>query len=192
MAGFEEKVLLAVSGPKTEETFAEMIRLWKSCEIVTRATGREAWKAIQEDTYALVVILAPLRDSTGIDLAQMAAQTSSGVIFVCREQQYADACRKLDGSGVYVFSVAMGRRLFEQALTMMECVHVRLAREVPQTRMLQDKLRDIRVINRAKCLLIQYERMTEEQAHKTIERQAMNRRLSRREVAEEILESYGG
>ena len=49
---------------------------------------------------------------------------------------------------------------------------------------------DIRTINRAKWLLIEQLRMTESEAHYYIERQAMDTRLSRREVAENIIRSY--
>ena len=55
---------------------------------------------------------------------------------------------------------------------------------------LQEKMMDIRTVNRAKWLLIQQLRMTEDEAHYYIEKQAMDTRLSRREVAENIIRSY--
>lgn len=185
------RVLLAVSGPKTEKVFSDMIMEWRNADIIVRNTSREAWKTLQDTTYSIVVVLSPLVDGQGIDLAEMAARTSSGVIFVCRPQAYEKALDKLQESGVYVFSTDMGKKIFHQALRMMYAVNIRLAKDVPQTRMLQDRIKDIRIINRAKCLLIQYERLSEEEAHKTIEKEAMNRQMSRRQIAEEILESYG-
>ena len=55
---------------------------------------------------------------------------------------------------------------------------------------LQEKMMDIRTVNRAKWLLIERHHMTESDAHHYIERQAMDMRLSRREVAENIIRSY--
>ena len=55
---------------------------------------------------------------------------------------------------------------------------------------LQEKMMDIRTVNRAKWLLIQQLRMTEDEAHYYIEKQAMDTRLSRREVAENIIRTY--
>ena len=52
------------------------------------------------------------------------------------------------------------------------------------------ELNDLRVIDRAKLLLIQYFGFTEKQAHRYIEKQAMDRCISRREVAEEIIKTY--
>lgn len=184
-------VLLAVSGPKTEKVFADMVQQWHRAQIDVRSTSRDAWKTLQETSYSLVIVISPLTDGNGLDLSRMASQTSAGVIFVCRPQMYDASLQKLEGAGVYVFSTDMGRKLFQQALRMMYAVNIRLAKEAPQTQMLQDRIRDIRIINRAKCLLIQYERMTEEEAHKAIEREAMDRQMSRCRVAEEILESYG-
>ena len=55
---------------------------------------------------------------------------------------------------------------------------------------LQKKIEEIRLIDRAKCILIQYLQMTEQQAHKYIEKQAMNLRQSKVSVAESLLKTY--
>jgi len=187
----EPRILLAVSGPKTEKVFSDMVLDWGSADIIVKTTSKEAWKSLQESTFSIVIIISPLIDGNGYNLAEMASRTSAGVIFVCRPQGADQSEQKLHGTGVYVFSTDLGKRIFVQALKMMHAVSIRLSRNVPQTQMLQDRIKDIRIINRAKCLLIQYERLSEEEAHKTIERQAMNRQMSRREIAEEILENYG-
>ena len=49
---------------------------------------------------------------------------------------------------------------------------------------------DVRVIDRAKCLLIQYRGMTEEQAHRAIEKQAMDTRQTRVAVAQTVINHY--
>ena len=59
-----------------------------------------------------------------------------------------------------------------------------------ETAGLHHKIEEIRLIDRAKCVLIQYLGLTEPQAHRYIEKQAMDRRVSRREVAAGILAAY--
>ena len=59
-----------------------------------------------------------------------------------------------------------------------------------QNQKLQNKLEEIRLINRAKCVLIQYLNMTEQQAHRYIEKQSMDLRQSRVVTAESILKTY--
>ena len=59
-----------------------------------------------------------------------------------------------------------------------------------ENRKLQSKIEEIRLVDRAKCMLIQYLSMTESQAHRYIEKQAMDRRVTRGEVARSILGLY--
>ena len=51
-------------------------------------------------------------------------------------------------------------------------------------------MNEVRIINRAKCCLIEYLKMTEPQAHRYIEKQAMDLRQTKREIAESILKTY--
>ena len=55
---------------------------------------------------------------------------------------------------------------------------------------LQTKIEEIRLVNRAKCCLIQYLKFSEPQAHRYIEKQAMDTRQTRKEVAQRILSTY--
>ncbi len=57
---------------------------------------------------------------------------------------------------------------------------------------LESKLEQMKTVNHAKWVLIQYLKMDEYQAHKYIERQAMDRRVTLREVAEGIIKTYEG
>ena len=84
----------------------------------------------------------------------------------------------------------MGKAFFRHAAQILLALHQRLLKTMPQQAKLEQKIEDIRLVGRAKCLLIQYENMTEENAHRYIEKEAMNRRITRREMAETILQSY--
>ena len=51
-------------------------------------------------------------------------------------------------------------------------------------------MQEIRLVNRAKWILIGSLKMTEGEAHRYIEKQAMDRCVPRREIAEEIIRTY--
>ena len=51
-------------------------------------------------------------------------------------------------------------------------------------------MEEIRLVNRAKWRLIEVLKMTEAQAHRYIEKQAMDRCVNRRTIASEILAAY--
>ena len=55
---------------------------------------------------------------------------------------------------------------------------------------IEDKMKEIRTVNRAKWLLIDQLKMTEADAHHYIEKQAMDLRLTKKQVAKHILRTY--
>ena len=60
-------------------------------------------------------------------------------------------------------------------------------KEAPE---IMGRIEEIRTISRAKTVLMKYLKFTEPQAHRYIEKQAMNNRQTRREVAEHIIQQY--
>jgi len=57
---------------------------------------------------------------------------------------------------------------------------------------LKQKIEDIRIIDRAKCILISRLNLSEAEVHRAIEKQAMDMRTSKRAIAEDILKTYEG
>ena len=55
---------------------------------------------------------------------------------------------------------------------------------------MQEKLQQVRLVSRAKCCLIAEKGMSESEAHRYIEKAAMDSRRDRADVAQEILDSF--
>jgi response regulator NasT len=92
--------------------------------------------------------------------------------------------------GIITVSKPLGRAAFWSAKKMAESSRNRFNMMRRENVRLQQKIEDIRVIDRAKLILIANMKMSEPEAHKYIEKQAMNMRVSRRVVAEGILKTY--
>ena len=78
----------------------------------------------------------------------------------------------------------------QQSVQLAAATHNRLMTLNRENEQLHRKLDEIRLVDRAKCLLIEHERLTEAEAHRTIEKQAMDQRLPRARVAQLILDRY--
>ena len=76
------------------------------------------------------------------------------------------------------------------ALDWMASTRERLRKMEKNTLSFEEKMEEIRIVNRAKWVLISELQMDEPQAHRYIEKQAMDRCLSRKEIAEEIIQTY--
>ena len=55
---------------------------------------------------------------------------------------------------------------------------------------LKEKMAEIRLVNKAKWILISQLSMSEPESHRYIEKQAMDRCVTRRSIAEEIIRTY--
>ena len=76
------------------------------------------------------------------------------------------------------------------ALNWMSSARERLRKSEKKTLSIEEKMEEIRIVNRAKWLLISELKMDEQGAHRYIEKQAMDRCISKRIVAEEIIKTY--
>lgn len=139
----------------------------------------------------LIVINIPLSDESGTELASdLAENTSSAVIAVVKNEQESEMRQHLEPFGVFVLGRPFPHSSFHQAMHDAASAYARMQTVAAENQRLQTKLLDLRIINRAKWVLIQYLGMNEEQAHKYIEQQAMNHRIPKRTAAENILKTY--
>ena len=72
----------------------------------------------------------------------------------------------------------------------MSSARERLRKSEKKALSIEEKMEEIRIVNRDKLLLISEMHMDESQAHRYIEKQAMDRCVTRKVVAEEIIKTY--
>ena len=77
-----------------------------------------------------------------------------------------------------------------QAIDWMGTTRQRLERLEKKTLSIEEKMQEIRLVNRAKWLLIDRMGLSEADAHRLIEKQAMDSCTTRRAIAESILKTY--
>ena len=80
--------------------------------------------------------------------------------------------------------------MLSQSLRVLCAIRERLRNLRKQQATVEEKIEELRLVNRAKWLLIQSLHMTEPDAHRYITRQAMEQRTSKREIAESVIRTY--
>ena len=137
----------------------------------------------------MVVINTPLSDEFGESFALFATeQTSASVIMLVKNEQADEVAHQVENEGILVVEKPMSKALFFQAVKLSLAAQRRMMGLQSENDRLQKKIMEIRLVDRAKCLLIENRGMTETEAHRYVEKQAMDLRITRREVAERILE----
>ena len=141
-------------------------------------------------TIDVAILNAPPREKFGTQLALDLAEDNIGVLLLVQADVYDQICYKVEDEGVLTMQKPVTRQGFYSAIKLLTAMRGKLLRLEKKNQALQNKMMDIRTVNRAKWLLIEHYHMTESDAHYYIEKQAMNDRLSRREVAENIIKTY--
>lgn len=187
-----EYVLLVSGTEKGRESISALLRKAGGCPVITAvSSGSEARRMILDGEWDMVVINSPLPDESGEDLARMVTErTLSATIMMVRMEFVDEVAAIVEDAGVLVVPKPIVRQMFFQSLKLATAMRRRLTGLRSENSRLQQKIEEIKLVDRAKCALIQYLAMGEQQAHRHIEKQAMDLRLSRREVAERIIKTY--
>jgi response regulator NasT len=159
--------------------------------LITKAlSAGEARRTLAVSEFDLIVISGPLPDEPGDRLAVSVSENLRGeVIFIVPESDFTQAAEKLAQFGVITVSKPLSRSMFWNAVTMAAASRARFNMMRRENEKLQQKIEDIKIIDRAKCILIDRMHMSEPEAHKYIEKQAMDLRTTRRDVANGIIRS---
>lgn len=141
--------------------------------------------------YDALVVSVPLRSEFGLNFVNEASKRTSAPIIVLAGADIAeDVQRRIKFTGAFVLAKPFSKSVLTQTVRMAAVAKENIDRLVREKTELQSRLDDAQIINRAKCILIQYLNMTEEQAHKHIQKMAMDMRKTQRGVSEDIIKTY--
>ncbi len=183
---------LIVSGFEKGTAFvSDTLKDFSLERIVTVTSGSEARRLIQGQDFDLVVINAPMKDESGEKLSTfIATQSKSTVILIVKSEHYEEISELVEDYGVITVAKPINKNMFWFSLKLARAAHRRMSQMQKENQKLVQKIEDIRIVDRAKHVLVSYLSMSEQEAHKYIERQAMDSRSTRRAIAEGILKLY--
>lgn len=186
-----ESALIVSSTEKSIAFLTEMLNAASVNQITALQSAGEARRLLLERDFDLVIINAPLRDESGESLSRyIASKGLAQVIFIVKSEYFDAVSAVCEGDGVLTVSKPVNRAVFWSALKLAGAAQNRLQRMKDENNRLKQKIEDIRIIDRAKCILISHLNMSEQEAHRYIEKQAMDMRAAKRVIAEGILKTY--
>ena len=151
----------------------------------------EARRRVVDTEFDIVLINAPLPDDFGMRLAiDICTNSGAGVLMLVKNDLFNDIYAKVVGYGVITLSKPTNSQMVAQNLRILCATRERMRQMQARQATVEEKIEEIRLVNRAKWLLIECLSMTEPEAHRYIEKQSMDARISKREVAENIIKTY--
>lgn len=151
----------------------------------------EARRKLPDMDYDMVLVNTPLPDEFGTYLAEdICTSYNAGVLMFVKGDMYDEIFAEVVSYGAMVLPKPTSTQMVSQSLRMLCSSRERMKAMEARQATVEDKIKEIRIINKAKWLLIDNLKMTEEQAHHYIEKQAMNQRMTRLEAAENVIRTY--
>lgn len=181
-------VLLVSASKKLNQALSSLLSPGEYEPVVTAGSVGAAKRFLLEQDFDLVLINSPLPDDPGIELAEdVCAQTECAVLLLTGKDFFEELHCRVVTNGVVTLSKPTSEAMLHQTLRALCAMRERLRRRRESQVTVEEKIRELRTINRAKWLLIEQNHMTEPEAHHAIEQLSMERRITRLRAAELLL-----
>lgn len=150
-----------------------------------------AKRIIAERPYDFVIVNSPLPDDVGTRFSiDTCASKQAVVLLLVKSELHAGIHDKVAEYGVCTLPKPTSKPILTQALSWMESMRERLRQFEKKSSSIEEKMAEIRLVNKAKWILISELKMSEPDAHHYIEKQAMDQCVSKKHIAEDIIKTY--
>ena len=159
---------------------------------ISFATNISAAKRTRaQNHFDFIIINSPLTDGFGTDFAIDSSEASHTIVLqLVKNELYDEIFEKNSVYGVFTLAKPLPKQSMIHAMHWLVAAKSKVTQLEQKTISIESKMQEIRLVNKAKWLLIEKEKMPEADAHRHIEKQAMDRCISKRAVAEEIIQKY--
>lgn len=187
----KNSVLIVSSGPKVGALLTELLPPASFSPICTVPTAGEARRMLVDRRFDIAVINTPLPDDFGTQLAvEISEKQGCGVLLLVKAEIQEAVGLKVEDYGILTLPRPVSRQMVFQSMKLLAATRQKIRALEERTSSLQSKMEEIRLVNRAKLLLIEHLKMSEAEAHHYIEKRAMDTCVKRRAIAENIIKTY--
>ena len=176
------------------EISIDMAQLFKQAgySLITQVkSGSEARRITGSRDVRVVVINAPLTDEFGHELAAKIDENMfSSVVLLVNPDIFDAVEQKTYGTSIIVLAKTTSKKQFYKALTFLSAQSQKMDKAIEENQRLQAKLEEVKVVSRAKMLLMEKNKMSEEAAHKHIDKTSKDQRRPKVDVAKSIVDMY--
>ncbi len=186
-----EKILIVSSSNKSKELLINMAKESGAYEVSAVENSFQCRELVKKINFDLIIINSPLRDDYGENLSIFINEnTNSSIILIVKSNSSEENISNIENKGIYIMEKPLNKLMFMKVMNSYIIHRRRFNTIINENEKLKKRINDIKLIDRAKLTLIQYLKMSEEESHKYIEKQAMDLRITKVEVAKNILKIY--
>lgn len=184
-------LLLITASQETAVQFARFLPAERFAPEFSVCLPLEARHALEEASFDVAVIDESVPFASVPALVHTAAERGiQNILLIAGADRIEQAASFAQEHSVMALQSPVAPDLLRQSLGMMAVSSARIHDLQEKAPDLQEKMDELRLVNRAKLILMQRFQMTEKDAHRFIEKNAMDRCEKRRSIAESIIRTY--
>ena len=180
-------VLLVCKDNKTSSLITALLAA-PMFELTLCTDFNEARRIANERHFNIVIVDSG--DGSETDFATDISDSTSTILLMVPPEHFDQISYRVEGYGILTITKPFDAFYFYNMIKIAIAVQCKIQVLSSQTTKLKEKMEEIRLVNRAKMLLMQNLNMTEQEAHRYIEKEAMDRCMKRTAIAEEIIKTY--
>lgn len=185
----QHSILIVSAVEQFETVVRKTLPPGRVMSVDTAKSAAAARRCVLERYYDIVVINAPLPDEPGTDFAlDVTEQCHASVLLVVPQEMYQDIFERVTDCGILALAKPFPKSSLNRAIRYLMAVQRKIHVLEKKVLSVEEKMEELRIVNRAKLLLIEKKHMTEDDAHRFIGKQAMDSGISRKRAAQRILE----
>lgn len=158
-------------------------------ELTTTSDFNEARRLATERSFN--IIIADSGDGYDTDFAINVADSYSTILLLVPNEHFDEISYRVEGYGILTITKPFEPFYLYNMMKIAIAVQYKVQVLSSQTTKLKVKMEEIKQVNRAKMLLMQNMNMSEQEAHRYIEKEAMDRGMKKTAISEEIIKTYG-
>lgn len=191
---FQERtysVLIVSASCNFNTALAPLLPVGEFWPVSTVGSVASARRELLERSFDIVIINAPLPDDLGSGLAvDICAHSQAATLLLVKSDIYNEVYSEAMEYGVFTLSKPTSSQLLKEYLKILCTTRERMRKLEGKQQTVEEKIEEIRLVNHAKWLLIECLSMTEAEAQRYIEKQAMDAQISKRQMAENVIKTY--
>lgn len=185
-----EKILVVSSDQKTSEILVNILHdSFRILPKVVESAYQAKMRLESNCYYELVIINTPLMDEVGINFAQsIIEKTAANCILLVKQEIVEKISEPAEKLGIILIGKPFNKTMLYQVIKTVNIAVSRSLKLYHEKMRLEERICEIKVIDKAKFMLMEYKNMTENEAHYYLGQYAMTKRKKRSIVVSEIID----
>ena len=185
--------ILVVSSSQSMEQLVRRVLFGKSHPVIDyRKTCTLARRALLENKYDIVIIDCPLSEEIGYDFAMdICEEYDASVLIITPPEIYDDVMEYVSDRVILALSKPVSEEFLIRGVRFLSAIQNRMKHYENKVASAEDKMEELKLVNRAKMLLMEKKHITESEAHRLIMKEAMDHSVGKKYVARSIIDSLG-